>query len=115
MTHAVIQHGEAEEVLDPRPDPARVSQKAHGRPSEHVHESQDGQQEGRLILVHAVVSSVRREEDDRREEAQEHDDVSRQVDEESSMLEERQIQILINHLPGRGLLRLGTYYAKSPR
>ncbi len=65
-----------------------------------------------MILVHAVVSSVRREEDDRREEAQEHDDVSRQVDEESSMLEERQIQILINHLPGRGLLRLGTYYAK---
>ncbi len=112
VTHAVIQHGEAEEVLDPRPDPAWVGQKAHGRPSEHVHKSQDGQQEGRPILVHAVVFGVRREEDDRCEEAQEHDYVSRQVDEEPAVLEERQIQIPIDHLPGRGLLRQGTYYAK---
>lgn len=76
MTHAVVEDGEAEEVLDLRTDPARVGQEPHGGPGKHIHKSQDREQEGSRVFIHAHVFGVGGEEDYGREEAQEHDDIA---------------------------------------
>ena len=108
MAHAVVQHGERQEVLDARPDPPRVGQQAHGGPGEHVHERQDGEQEGGRVLVHAHVLGVGGQEDDGREEAQEHDAVAGQVDEEAAgCLKSDRVQVLVHRLPGGPLLMRG--------